>query len=327
MEPIPTPLQERVAFFKTLAYAPNTNRAYSVHRRAYVAFCNNLGVNPVPATSGVLCAYAAHLAERLCFSSIKQYLNIIRILHQEWGFANPCPDDYNLKLTLRGIRRHLGDPVHRKEPITPALLLTLLASLDVNTPKDAAIWAACLVMFFGLLRRSNVVPPTSKDFDPGKHLRRGDVTFSPLGASVCIRWSKTTQFREKIRQIPLPWRKLHPLCPTQAVFNAYQLSEGAAATGPAFVFREGGSFKALTPDHIITSLRKALEGAGLSPKQYAGHSFRRGGATWAFECNVPIESIRQLGDWASTAYTKYVLPTEGSLRGATSLMANHLPSP
>lgn len=188
------------------------------------------------------------------------------------------------------------------------------------------IWAACLAMFFGLLRRSNVVPSGPQAFDPTKHLRRSDLAFTTAGAVVTLRWSKTIQFRERIRRIPLPWKKHHPLCPTQALFNAYHLSEGAPWEGPAFVFREGGGFTTLTPDHIVSAVRHALTLVGVESQAYAGHSFRRGGATWAYECNVPIKTIRQLGEWASSAYTKYVLPTDTALRGATDQMADLLPS-
>ena len=38
----------------------------------------------------------------------------------------------------------------------------------------------------------------------------------------------------------------------------------------------------------------------------SGHSFRRGGATWAFSANVPSELIKEHGDWLSEAYLRYL---------------------
>jgi hypothetical protein len=35
---------------------------------------------------------------------------------------------------------------------------------------------------------------------------------------------------------------------------------------------------------------------GEDPKQYSSHSFRRGGATWAFSSNIPSELIQLYGD-------------------------------
>ena len=38
---------------------------------------------------------------------------------------------------------------------------------------------------------------------------------------------------------------------------------------------------------------------------YTGHSFRRGGATYAFRSGVPGELIQVMGDWKSDAYKRY----------------------
>ena len=38
---------------------------------------------------------------------------------------------------------------------------------------------------------------------------------------------------------------------------------------------------------------------------YTGHSFRRGGATFAFRCGVPASLIKLQGDWHSDTYLLY----------------------
>ena len=190
-------LDNQVIYFRSMTFAPNTKKAYSVHRRTYLSFCVSLGVAPVPASSKLLCQYAAYLAGKLKYSSIKQYMNIVRLLHCEWGLQNPCINNYLLTSTLRGIRRHLGDKVQRKSPITPALLRVILSRLDVSTVRGASVWAAALLMFFGLLRRSNVMVPEG-GFDAAKHLRRSDLCFTARGLQVTIRWTKTTQFKEEV---------------------------------------------------------------------------------------------------------------------------------
>ena len=93
-----------VDFFRSLTWAPNTQRSYAVHRKAYLQFCDLLGLQPVPASSDQLCMYAAYLARRLKYNSVKQYMNIIRILHLEWNLPNPLSGNFKLHSTLRGIR-------------------------------------------------------------------------------------------------------------------------------------------------------------------------------------------------------------------------------
>ena len=86
--------------------------------------------------------------------------------------------------TVRTCYVTVGDRVVRKSPITPGHLFAILRNLTVRMPRDAAVFAACLLMFFGLLRRSNVLPPTGNGVDPQRHLRRSDVSFTQDGARV-----------------------------------------------------------------------------------------------------------------------------------------------
>ena len=149
---------------------------------------NNWPTTPVPASPLLLCRYVAFLSRRLKYSSLKQYLNIVGLLYKEWGMASPL-DSYQLRLTLRGARRVLGDVVCRKEPFTPHLLCCLLRGLDITLPRQAAVWPAALCsLFFGLLRRSNVIPPSAALFD----LRREDLSLTrrgPRSQYAGLRWT------------------------------------------------------------------------------------------------------------------------------------------
>ena len=49
-----------------------------------------------------------------------------------------------------------------------------------------------------------------------------------------------------------------------------------------------------------------LDLAGYNSVVFPGHSFRRGGATFAFAGEVPGELIQLHGDWASDAYLRYL---------------------
>ena len=53
-----------------------------------------------------------------------------------------------------------------------------------------------LIGFYTFFRKSNLVPKSEKDFDPAKNLCRHDIFVRPLGLVICVRWSKTIQFRE-----------------------------------------------------------------------------------------------------------------------------------
>ena len=86
------------------------------------------------------------------------YLNIIHILHLEWDLPDPLLDNFRLRCVMQGIRRDVGDFVCRKLPMTPCLLRQVLSQLDLSRPLDLLVWAACLVLFYTTLRRSNLLP-------------------------------------------------------------------------------------------------------------------------------------------------------------------------
>ena len=312
-------LNQQVRYFRSISFAPNTKRTYSVHRKTYILFCNAIGAAPVPASSELLCQYVAYLANKLKYRSIRQYLNIIRLLHAEWNLPNPCVNNFPLDSTLRGIKRHLGDTVSRKAPITPELLYIILSRLDVSKIPDASVWAACLLMFFGLLRRSNVVTPET-GFDPQKHLCRSDLVFTKQGLRVKLRWTKTLQFKEEELVVPYPWDRGNKLCPTQAAFNAVRLTPQVRGQQPGLVMDNKDPPSPLTAPLFIKYLRRTLGQSVKDTNSYAGHSFRRGGGMWAFQQNVPLESIRHLGRWRSEAYKAYILPTDAGLALTTKTM-------
>ena len=289
--------------FTNSAFADSTKKTYRVHRNSYLRFCNRLGYVAVPATSKTLCRYAAFLAKSLKYNSVKQYLNFVRILHAEWDLPNPLENNFPLSCTLRGIRRNLGDAVMRKKPISPDLLKCILSQLNLDCSLDATVWAVNLCMFFGLLRKSNVMPDK---FMPDKHLRRCDVNFHQWGVALLLRWSKVNQFQGRNLTIPFARMKGNSLCPVLAIFNSFQLTANASPDGPAFLFKTNGQLKPMTSDVFLRRVRTCLSQAGICPDNISNHSYRRGGATFCYAIGLSAESIKMLGDWKSNCYQRYI---------------------
>lgn len=317
-------LDREVEYYLGKTYAPSTQRTYRSHRDSYLKFCAATGVAPVPATTETLCRYVAMLSRSLKFSSVKQYMNVIRLLHLEWGLPNPVHNNFRLDSVLRGVRRDRGDAVTRKLPITPELLRKMLYNLNLNVPADCVVWAASLLMFFAMLRRSNVLS-SANVFDPAKSLCRSDISVQSWGLLVEIRHTKTIQYRERSLQIPLPRIRGNSLCPVQAIALAFEKTAGASLGGPAFVIPRGSEFTPLSPANFVSRVRSLLTQCGVDASKYAGHSFRRGGASWAYAVGLPVDTIRILGDWRSQAYTAYLVPDQANLRNSIKSMVVSAP--
>ena len=254
-----------MANYRAATFEDSTKKTYASHRNAYYAFCRDMNLPPVPASEKTLALYAAYLARRLKSSSVKQYLNIVRIMHLECGLANPAKDSWYLKTTLKGIERVNGACVVRKTPITPEMLLRIKERLDCHSVDDLVFWAACLVRFFHLFRKSNLFASTGS-FDPNKQFVRTDFTLNAnRSLTIKVWWLKTIQCRERELQVTLPVLHPHPLCPVTAVCRAMHQSPLQSASAPAFP---------ITGAVFDRKLKASVRGES---GQITSHSFRRKG--------------------------------------------------
>ncbi len=299
-------LDELVVHYRQLSYAPNTQKSYNTHLKCYMNFCDIYGLTPLPISPLNVCRYAAYLAgiKKLASSSVPKYLNIIRVLCNEFGFPNPMQECWFLEHVIRGIKKEHGHVVKKKLPITPEILLKIKLTLDMDSPINVAFWAACVVMFFGMLRKSNAL--VNGVHNPLKHLCRKDVYMHQWGLHMDLRWTKTIQDGSRVLQVPLPCMEGHPLCPTAAVVHAFKATKGAGSDSPAFCYIVGGEVIPLTYSVFVKMLKSILSKLGYAAALYAGHSFRRGGATLALTSSVPGEFIQLLGDWKSQVYREYL---------------------
>jgi len=222
-------------------------------------------------------------------------------------------------------------PPNQKLPITPSLLLRLHATLNFTKSFDSSFWAICLVAFYGLFRKSHLLPMSAQKFDSSKQLTKSDFKFFPWGTLITIRWSKTIQFRERVVDIPLPCIPGSKLCPTTAVIHAFHFTNSTAANSQAFAWYDNSlspKTHIFTYNLFISKLRDHLTSMGINPQSYAGHSFRRGGASFAYQSGVPLELIKALGDWRSDTILIYLtMPLSIRLRSANMLCKSILTHP
>ena len=285
-----------------------------------------MDIRSVPISVTDLGRYIAFLAPRLCFSSVRQYLNAVRLMHLEAGLPNPLINNWYVTSIIKGLKRHKGDSTQQKLPITTDLLWGILSVLDFNRPFDLAFWAACLVGFFTFFRKSNLLIPASGKFDQAKHLCRSDVHLCSSGAVIAVRWSKTIQFKERILHVPLPRIEESPFCPTSALLLALSQLPNSNSPAPLFCYPTPSGPRPITHSTFVTYLRQCLSKLGLDQSLFSGHSLRRGGASFAMQCGVPSEWIKLQGDWVSDAYERYMRPDFSLRLKLANTLGKHFPS-
>jgi len=124
------------------------------------------------------------------------------------------------------------------------------------------------------------------------------------GYVISFDWTKTIQFREQQLWVVLPQLPHHPLCPTSALIRLLSLHDiiGSCSQMPLLCERV---VKPLSYTKFISFINSILAKIGLDIK-LTGHSFRRGGTTWAFRSGLSGEIIQNLGMWKSDAYHRYI---------------------
>ena len=189
-------LDRQAKLVSAAAYANSTLNTRRSQWRTYVQFCARYNLIPIPAEPKTIIRFLVHLSSYCKYSTIINYLSAINVLHRHFGYNVTFQDVFSIRLIIRGLRRILGDAQEQKLPITPKILLQIHPQLAAAS--DSGFWAAMLIGFYTFFRKC-------------------DTLIRPWGLVICVRWSKTIQFRERQLLIPVVrFSKGHPLCPVQA---------------------------------------------------------------------------------------------------------------
>ena len=238
--------------YRNHAFAKSRAASYKSQLRAYLRFCLFFGYTPVPCRAIHLLRYIVFLARTLSTRSIPNYLNVVRLLHLQYGYPNPLEDPlfkHQKTLLMRGIKRINGERVTQKLPITPDVLHKMQCHLHLDSLFDATFWAACLVAFFSFFHKSNLLPPSTTEFDTKRHLQKCGVRLFPWGI-ILVCWSKMIQYRDCTLLVPVPKIAHSSLGPWSVVTRAFTLAgvyqSNKSASEAAFTYLEDGVLKTLT---------------------------------------------------------------------------------
>ena len=306
------------------AYAAGTYSNLHTQFRTYFIFCVYFQRKPLPASRDTISGYVQFLSRSLKPKSIRNYLSGLRTLHALMGFSYNFSEEFHLKLLLKGIDRLHPYVTRRARPVTPAILMKFRSLLDWSVSLHRSVWACCLVLFFSMSRLGSVLPRSSKDKDLRTFLTRDRVRLCKEGLLITHLRTKTIQFGKRHLHIPL-LRLRSVLCPVEAYLDMWDMVQDSSVT-PAFVYMEGGRVRWLTRDIFVRTFRSVLQsGLAGSMRGFTGHSFRRGGASWAFRTGLPGELIQVCGDWSSDAYKSYLEFDMGQKLELAALFCRGLP--
>jgi hypothetical protein len=306
--------------YQGAAFANSTVKTYRSQTTAYLKFCTHYGLQAMPASQDTLCAYISFLSRSLSPSSIKGYLNAVRLLHIESGLDNLLAQNWEVSMIQKGISRLMGSPPKQKLPMTIPMLLALFGTL-VDSPLDKAFWSACLIAFFGFLRKSTLLPASS-ELTLGKFIARSDlIDFTLSSFTILLCFSKTIQFGQRVLYLPYVSCEETRLCPVRAVLSHLGVSP-LSASRPLFNYVENGAEKSFLNAFFMYRLRTSLRSTGFPASDVSCQSVRRGRASLAYEVGLLATDIKQRGDWRSNAFEQYLTVGQSSTVNSARLLSS-----
>jgi site-specific recombinase XerD len=271
--------------YRAQAKAANTLRAYTSDWNQFEGWCDERGLEPLPARPEAVATWLAALAlAGKADTTIGRNLAAIGWKHRQHGLVAPAQRDERMVIadTLAGIRREArARPSARKAAITASELAAMIVAADgqgTRAIRDRAILALGLA---AALRRSELVA-----------LDWRDVELVDKGLKLTLRHSKTDQEGEG-QVIAVPAGKA--LRPVERL-KAWLAVRGGGA-GPLFyrIDPQGRLTDKLMSDRSIARLIQKYAGlVGLDPETVAGHSLRAGFLTEASRAGATIAKMQEV---------------------------------
>lgn len=297
-------LDEQVEEIIRCAWAESTLKTRNSQWNRYITFCHSNSLAPLPADSTTVARFLVNLAKTCVYSTCNNYLSAIIGLHKFFGYDASFRDCFLVKLVLQGLGRHLGKAVIQKRGLTPHQLMSIYAKLDLRDVNVITMWAAIILSFRTLLRKSNLVQ--NKINEIGMVILRSDVEFTSKGLILNVRKTKTLQRREYVLKIPVNYIKNKTLC-AAAMLGTHLTRTGFSKEGPLFLLHKNGQWRPLLYSDLLRFIKDCVKMIGLPPSEVGLHSLRRSGAAYLHSIGITLIDIMNAGDWHSLAALSYLL--------------------
>ena len=308
MTPAISQLYGEAVSLEANALAESTAKKYALHEVYWVRFLLAVGLMAfvVAPSEAVLLLYVAFLARSQQYGSVKNSLKGLQRFLPARGWTSHLSHMWRVQQALVGLRR-LGKGVSRKLPITPFVLLKVLAVLDVSQDFQVMIFTSMIIAFAAFLRKANVCAASPSITHVQRALLRQDVQIDlqRYCLIITLRFMKNAQFKEAVHTVVVAGQRGHPLDPV-FWWTEYTSRVPAPPSSAAFGFMSAGVFEPLTHSVFVAWVKKLISAAGFDSSGFSGHSFRRGAASFSFLCGLPEALIKELGAWRSQVYQVYL---------------------
>jgi hypothetical protein len=287
------------------ALEPSSRAALDSHKRSYETFCRSARIKAFPVSFlsvGLFliqyCRWAGHTARSIP-SIISHLKRANRLYSSSW-----LTEEEQRRLTdlITTLKKKDANPSRRKLPITHVVMNAMQAAANLRSHQEFQLVTMCRVARDALLRGVELTK-----------LLVGEVEWNASRSEATI----TLHYSKAHKKVDEPERVIiTDYGPTSGVafLREYFKVMGLDSKAPAyplwpFIDDLGNiSWSIATSKYkFIERSRYLLARAGYPANQYAGHSYRSGGATdlWESQRVRPL-TLKLHGRWKSEAYRLYI---------------------
>lgn len=298
-------LQGRVALRQGLARAAGTQRNHRSAVAEFLAFCLRMQLQPYHLCYQDVCAYVEYLASHAGSpSTIKNKLSSVRVhmglLEVSRGpFLHP-----RVNRAIDAIEREKSRAPRPKQPLPPMEFKSVLHAIPTDYLGNV-LRASLLVLYYGALRQSELLPRTVRLWSSSVQPTRSDCHLSLNQCSIHINYAKNLQRYDQSRNAVMEVASDPALCPVRALHVVLRNSPCQAPTDPIFVFSDG---QPVPSSFVLKQLHIIMRRCGYHDliSQTSLHSIRKAAATNAHDQGCSQLSIQNYGAWQSDAYRSYI---------------------
>lgn len=301
-------------------WAPATTRQYAAAVNKYLSFLKSVGHNEkaLPASRKLVYMFilwcSAAEGARVLSKTTSRYLTGLRMWHVLHDKIFPDVNVHRVRLLLKGCKKLEVAP-RRPTRIGMTLrdMIDLCDLLTTGNSTDLVVRAILITGFWGLARLGEL---TFHPDHPTIFLRRRDVSFAADGktAWLRVRMAKTAGPGE-IQKICL---KAQPnrLDPVNVLLEVLQRLPGSR-NDPLFPGHNSS-----IPIRKSTITRFLNDHGPSDETRWGGHSLRIGGASLLSNLGMPVDRLKSVGRWRSSAYKSYIVQYPRELKVSTLKLAS-----
>ena len=303
---------------RSQCHRDSTRRTYYNVWRSFNKFYIRLDIKP-DNWEDRLTLFIGHLIDTNCkLATVRSYISAIKaVLHEVKVQLN---EDRLLLGALTRACKLKNDRLQTRLPIHKSLLCVLLQAMDdiFESPQPYLnkLYSALLVTaYYGLFRISELTLShhvlKAKDTYVGENKDKlkfvlytskthglGDM---PQIIKINSMPAENKAVKKKHNSVMQNF--INHLCPFQTI-KSYIAVRGKydSDNEQFFIFQDKSPVK---PKHVRTILKRLFLHNKLNPKWYGTHGFRAGRSIYLLNMGVPVDTIKKLGCWKSSAVYKY----------------------